>query len=347
MIPTADELRLAFRYLDSKNFSRTCRLPLVAARQWRIEWEREAYARFRQGLPNLQEVAWPRLYWQAETVDIRRMFEALTLGLRDQEFSRQSAVESLYRESDQEAVPAWSLVSRFGRYILRSHPKAEGEDFVYLGDDTFFLMQKSRELLESLQKSKIEFVRCLDLCCGGGGVGLALPRFEGELRGIDLNGRATAIAQAAASAQGLENYRYQCIDMKAGLTGQYDLIFGNPPTLSPKLTGRDVFFATGSLETFLQTLELVVAALSPSGRAVFTFFSEVESGRDPAWQNIGELLDSRGGFRCQARREYSLGGDRVLRHSYLELGPPELLEKEFVSGAHPGIRLPGLEWRRR
>ena len=347
MIPSADELRLAFKFLDGKKFSRTCRLPLVAARQWRIDWEREALWRFRQGLSNLQEVAWPRLYWQAESAEMRRVFEALTLGLPDKDLSSQVPLESLYRESKREGVPIWTLTSRFGRYIVRSHPQADGEDFVYLGDDTLFLMQKSRELLDVLQRSKVDFVRCLDLCCGGGGVGLALPSFEGELTGIDLNASAIAIAQAVAGAQGLDNYRYRCTDMKAALEEQYDLIFGNPPTLSPQLTGRDVFHATGSLQTFLQTLEVVAASLSPLGRAVFTFFSEVESGRDLAWQSIGELLQSRGGFRCQARREYPLGGDRVLRHSYLELGPPTPLLKEFVSVAHPGIRLPGLEWRRR
>lgn len=236
-------------------------------------------------------------------------------------------------------------MARFERYIVRSHPSVEGRDQVYLGDDTLFLMEGGRELLHRLQKEIEGPLCCLDLCCGGGGVGLALPDFDGELLGVDLNPVAIDLAQTVAESQGL-SHRYRCFDINEGIPGRYHLVLGNPPTLSSEFTGRDVFYATGTVDMFCQTLESVLEVLHPKGRALFTFFSSRSGTDDPSWDRVGEVLRGRRGFRCRARREYPIDAGHVLRHNALELMPAGDLTEEFVPIEPGGVQLPALAWRR-
>ena len=339
-IPTVEELRNAFRYLDELDFPRTGRLPLVAARQWKPSWEKEAWRRFKNGLANIHEVAWPRVYLAREEAKVRRLFLALTLGRADKELARRPELACFYAGGAGVGVPEWTIVHRYGRYILRSHPASSGQDWVYFGDDTLFLMSRSRELLKLLPDS----CRVLDLCCGGGGVGLGLPDFEGELLGIDLNSPAVELAAGTARAQGLANYEYRCCDALEGLEGEFELIFGNPPTLSPSLTGRDVFHATGTDDVLPELLEKVLVSLKPTGRAVLTFFCELSGGRDLQWERLKTLLEGRRGCHCYVRREYPLGEGRFLRHSALELNPegdPQLFEPLKSRG----IQLPAVRSR--
>ena len=337
-VPTVEELREAFRCLDELEFYRTGRLPLVAARQWRPAWEREAWRRFREGLANVHEVAWPRFYLAREESETRRLFLSLTLGREDEVLAKRPELSSLYATG---GSPEWTVVHRFGRYVLRSHPDLDGEDWVYFGDDTLFLMERSRALLSRMDAP----CRCLDLCCGGGGVGLALPGFEGSLLGVDLNSTAVRLAENTALAQNLSNYRYQCCDALQGLEGEFDLIFGNPPTLSPILTGRDVFHATGTDDVLPNLLEKILQALTARGRAVLTFFSEVRDGGDTQWERLGRLLAGRRGFYCYSRREYPLGTGRFLRHSALELQPLGQVEQVFEPLKHRGVQLPAVRQR--
>ena len=74
-----DALKECFDFLDSRDFHKTGRLPLVASRQWKPSWEAEAFRRFRKGLPNLQEVAWPSFYLGAVSSRERELFRAVTL----------------------------------------------------------------------------------------------------------------------------------------------------------------------------------------------------------------------------------------------------------------------------
>lgn len=296
--------------------------------------------RFMAKSSNVDEVGFPKLYLALESRPTGRLFKALTLGQPDSEFATKPELRALYgNPSDR---PVWTVLHRFGRYILRSHPALESRDWVYFGDDTLFLMEQSRSLVERFEGP----VRCLDLCCGGGGVGLGLPPFEGELLGVDLNSTAIKLAAHTAEAQGLDHYRYECTDVMQGLEGEFDLIFGNPPTLSPGLTGKDVFHATGDDDVLPQMLEKVLQSLSSCGRAIFTFFSEVEEGRDRQWERVGHLLEGRRGFRCFARREYPLGPGRRLRHSALELIPEREDGSLFVPLKSQGIQLAGLAGRR-
>lgn len=343
MTLTAEALSSIFSYLDKAAFHRTQRLPLVAARQWSWVWEREAWKRFVEGKPNLGEVAWPALYWSMVARRERELFRRLTLGRPDPKWRRPAELSPLFPEGDS---PRFCVISRFGRFILRHHPAHSGDDFVYFGDDTLHLMEHSRRLLQSLQQQVNEPLRCLDLCCGGGGVGLALPDFEGELLGIDLNPLAVELAQKTAQAQELFNYSYQCQDVAGGLPGSFHLIFGNPPTLSPSLTGKDVFHATGTWEAFEHLLGLVLKSLLPEGRGVFTLFSEWAAGRDEAWESLRGLLAGKRGFTYTVRREFPLGSGRSLRHCVVELLPESQPEYAFVDLPGGCYLLPGHTWRK-
>ena len=176
-------------------------------------------------------------------------------------------------------------------------------------------------------------------------MGLGLPDFEGELLGIDLNSPAIELAAGTARAQGLAKYEYRCCDALEGLEGEFELIFGNPPTLSPSLTGRDVFHATGSDEVLPELLEKVLNSLKPTGRAVFTFFSQLQGGRDPQWERLKKLLKGRRGCHCYVRREYPIGGGGALRHSALELAPTGENEQIFKPLKRRGIQLPAVTSR--
>lgn len=339
-----DALKECFDFLDSRDFHKTGRLPLVASRQWKPSWEAEAFRRFRKGLPNLQEVAWPSFYLGAVSSRERELFRAVTLGNPPGGWQAPQRLAPLFQGRGK---PRWTVVSRFGRYVLRSHPAEVGESFVYFGDDTLYLMERSRQLLSLLQAETEAPIRCLDLCCGGGGVSLSLPEFAGEVVGVDLNGVAVELAQRAARAQGLLNYDYRCCDAAKGLQERFDLIFGNPPTLSPTLTGQDVFHATGTWDAFEPILDQVCSALSPEGRAVMTLFSEVVGEEDPAWEALRHFLKGRRGFSYRVRREFPLGGSRRLRHCALELFPTGEERQDFIPMASSSFTLPGLSWRRR
>lgn len=336
-----DDLRAAFAYLDEHNFDLTQRLPLITSRQWSLSAEREAISRFKDGLSNVEEVGVPRYYWKRESEETQKLFKTLTLGLPNSEIAAIPELRPFFEGGDG-TRPVWTVIARFGRYILRSHPEESGEHLVYFGDDTLFLMERARDLLGDLKGP----VQLLDLCCGGGGVGLALPTFEGNLLGVDLNPLAIEVARIVSVAQSLTTYSYQCWDMKQGLEGEYDFIFGNPPTLSPSLTGRDVFHATGTLETFQEFLGPLLNALRPSGIALLTLFSQVNP-EDEALASIQQTLAGRCGYRYAVRREFKLGSKGLLRHSVLELYPGQSNRADIELQGSPRVTLPALAWRRR
>lgn len=339
----SETLGRAFAYLSALEFHRTGRLPLVAARQWKWSWEREAWRRFQAGRSNVSEVAWPKLYWTLEDSSLRALFCALTLGRPEKGWEPPEPLRFLFTNPGR---PLYSLISRFGRFILRSHPEDEGHDFVYFGDDTLYLMERSRDLLKLLLGSGVEQPCCLDLCCGGGGVGLALPPFEGELLGVDLNSHAIELARTTAQAQNLVNYRYRCMDTSEGLEGRFHLVFGNPPTLSSQLTGSDVFHATGTWTQFEALLDSVLGALHPRGRAVFTLFSQRTEGHDPAFSALEKRLKGERGFLYSVRRVFPLKGGTELCHCALELLPRGEIAAHYIPLKGPAFRLGGLSWRR-
>ena len=127
---------------------------------------------------------------------------------------------------------------------------------------------------------------------------------------------------------------------------QFDLIFGNPPTLSPSLTGRDVFYATGTLEAFRSLLAQVCRSLKGHGRALLTLFSEASPSHDETFECLQSELGDKRGFRYRVRREYPLSENRILRHCVLELLGQETDTYEFIPLSSKGLQLPAIQWRR-
>jgi SAM-dependent methyltransferase len=343
--PDAQQLREAFLALDGVGFPTTSRLPLFAARHWSLAQERRAYDRFRRRLCNIEEVAVPRWYRAGGfSPELRALFSFLTLGLP----ADRTELPVSCALVDAGGCPRWRVVARFSRYILHSMPGAPEDSVVYFGDDTLFLMQQARRLLGELEGPK----RVLDLCCGGGGVGLALPAFEGELLGVDIHAPAVQLAALAAAAQKLENYGYQCADAASILRQSFDLVVGNPPTLPPELGGRATLYATGSAANLLELIELVVGALMPRGRALLTVFSIAvgrgELAEDPLRRELARMLRGRRGHAYSVRRQYPLGQGRWLRHVALELfAADKPREESFRDLTVGGMSLAGLSWRRR
>lgn len=339
-----DELRAALLALETMGYSATSRLPLFAARHWSPARERQAYLRYRDGSCNIEEVAVPRWYWRRLPSSLAPLFEQLTLGRR----AGSPSLTALRPLWDGE-LPRWRLVRRFDRYVLHSRPEVTDDSLVYFGDDTLFLMAGARRLLACLEGR--DRVRVLDLCCGGGGVGLGLPLFEGELVGVDIHEPAIALAHLAAQAQELTNYSYRCAEAEAVLDESYDLVVGNPPTLSPELGGRPTLYATAPASRFLDLIDRLRHTLTPPGRALFTVFSQARGqgaeAEDPLRRELATLLTPWRGYLYSVRRQFSLGGGAWLRHVALEILPQAAERGErFEAPAKGGLQLPALEWRR-
>ena len=341
--PAVEALSEAFAWLGQAGFPDTGRLPLFAARHWSASLERRAFSRFRRGLDNVEEVAAPRWYWRGLAKPTETLFRALTLAKGP--VPTHAALDGLLSA---DRTPRWRVVCRFGRYVLHSRPETAAEQVIYFGDDTLFLMEGARRLLSGMSPP----LRFLDLCCGGGGVGLSLPPFQGELVGVDVNGAALELANLAARAQGLGNYGYQQGDAASVLDQRFDLIVGNPPTLPPDLGGQPTLYATGSSSQFLVLLRSLLDALTPRGQALLTIFSTADgqgkSATDPLRPDLRAALGTRRAYSYTVRRQFPLGGNRWLRHVALEIEAEGGRRGEtFRDPASHGMQLPGLAWRRR
>lgn len=336
-----EEIRACFRFLDQHDFQLTGRLPLVASRCWHFTREYSAWGRFRRGSSNIHEVGFPKLYCRSQPSYVRRLFRCLTLGHPDEGLAQEPLLRPLF-EGQQDPRPRWTVVARFGRYILRSNPGLESSDFVYLGDDTLHLMDVTRTLLAERQEERVSL---LDLCCGSGGISLTLPDFPGRVVGIDLNHRAVELARLAAAAQGLKNYHYRIRSATEPLNEKFHLVVGNPPTLNPALTGRDVFHATGDEKLFREVLQAVFGALLPEGEAYLTVFSTGRGLEDSSYKVLQEIVPLERSLRYKVRREFPLEGDAVLRHCGCRIGPEGHTERIFQPLAKRGWTLPFLSAR--
>lgn len=343
LAPEPQALGQAFAWLDQLGYAKLSRWPLFTARCWSPSREHRAWSSYQSRLCNSEEVAIPWLYWRTVPEELRELFHHL---LRGEPNPAWNAPEELGALLDASAHPRWRVIPRFGRYILASLRGQTEENHVYFGDDTLYLMQRARELLVRLPSTKP--LRVLDLCCGGGGVGLALPPFQGSLLGVDVNPSALELARAASIAQGLERYRYHLGSVDEVVDEPYDLVVGNPPSLPPELGGTSTLYATGAAGRWLEWLSRLERSLSPQGRLLLTVFSLADgpSGKahDAIYLKLSRELSRP--FCYTVRRQFPLGAAGWLRHVALELLPEtESARQRFVECA-ASFDLPALGWRR-
>lgn len=211
--------------------------------------------------------------------------------------------------------PVAYITGRWGFY---------GLDFAVTRDtliprlDTEVLVERAIQNLGS----RGERARILDLCAGGGCVGLALARTLPKSRAVLLDNSEKALAVAAKNIELLKlESRAECVladvrsDPPAGL-GSFDLIVANPPyirsvelkTLDASVRDYEPMSAldggADGLEFYRAILDHWIIALRQSGHLLF------EVGEDQA--KAVTLLMRRAGLRSIGAAKDTLSVDRVV-----------------------------------
>lgn len=147
-------------------------------------------------------------------------------------------------------------------YILSSIPNRSPGEFVYLGDDSAFLIAQARGLPGG---------RALDMACGCGVIALNLPEAYREVEGLDLSETAIRVARSNLVLNPREGVTFGVSDLWAEARGRYDLVIGNPPALPV-----GPMFARGGTDPAELTLRVVEGLeefLAPGGTCLLTSFS--------------------------------------------------------------------------
>jgi release factor glutamine methyltransferase len=182
--------------------------------------------------------------------------------------------------------------------------------------ETEVVVERCLELLRGLDTPAV-----LDVGTGSGAIALAI---EDELpaarvTAIDVSEGALELARENAAATRL-NVRFDCADLRQGLTGRYDLVVSNPPyvsideieTLEPEVRDWEPRIATvgdGHTELIARAAREV---LDPRGWLVL----EIAAG---ARERTTELLRDLGYEEVRAGPDLA-GRDRVVEGQWLTSG---------------------------
>jgi release factor glutamine methyltransferase len=95
--------------------------------------------------------------------------------------------------------------------------------------ETEVVVERCLELLRGLDAPAV-----LDVGTGSGAIALAIEDEipNARVTAIDVSEPALALARENAAAAGL-TVRFECADLREGLSGRYDLVVSNPPYVSP------------------------------------------------------------------------------------------------------------------
>jgi len=151
-------------------------------------------------------------------------------------------------------------------YILSSIPHRSPGEFVYLGDDSAWLIDQAARLGGR--------GRALDMACGCGVIALNLPTGYTEVEGLDLSETAIRVARSNALLNPRPGVRFAVSDLWSEASGRYALVIGNPPALPV----GPLFARGGERDPAELTLRLVAGLerfLEPSGVCLLTSFSAV------------------------------------------------------------------------
>jgi hypothetical protein len=167
-------------------------------------------------------------------------------------------------------------------------------EFVYLGDDSGLLIEAAWEWLRGRGRG-----RALDLCCGCGVVGQALPGGFSEVHGLDANATAIELAQVNLELNQLgHHYQYCVSDLWSRAEGLYDFVVGNPPSLP---VASHLLYAHGGPNPAALTLGCVQGLLhhlAIGGRCLLLAFSV----REQLYEQICQLLPDEFSLLYQPRR---------------------------------------------
>lgn len=158
-------------------------------------------------------------------------------------------------------------------YILSSIPHRSPGEFVYLGDDSAFLIAQAHRLGGR--------GRALDMACGCGVIALNLPPGYGPVEGLDLCETAIRLAHSNRLLNRRPELSFAVSDLWEKASGRYDLVIGNPPALPV----GPLFARGGSADPAELTLRLVAGLehhLAAGGVCLLTSFSA--SGR--LWEQL-------------------------------------------------------------
>ena len=244
-----------------------------------------------------------RLFWQQGEIEAEDCFEPLVAeGIVERQ---EDKLRSLI---DIACLPSASGPC----FLMSSIPRRSPGEFVYLGDDTGLLLDE--------MGGRVRGGRLLDMCCGGGGLGLGLGEDFAGVDGVDLNPTAVALARSNAllNRRSPARYRYRQGDLWQGLEGTFDWIIGNPPALP--LVSRGTMFAYGgaaSTELTRRLLEGLPSHLAEGGQALLLTFSP----GNRLWEESCSLLPPALSLHYRVRARFRLGHPEipVLDHVYVEV----------------------------
>jgi methylase of polypeptide subunit release factors len=249
-------------------------------------------SRFLAALPAALQ-RWYRVLYLHEQVPCGGLEELLELGL----------VESIGEGLCQSR---YQLTAVGERFIFSSIPGRTPGAFVYLGDDSGHLIEAARGLARG---------RIMDICCGCGVVGLALPGTEVE--GLDANPAGIELAGWNASLNNSPMIARQS-DLWSEARGCYDFVIGNPPALPLTDPHPDLLFARGGshpTDLTCRTVEGLHRHLAPGGRCLLLSFSVGHQ----LWDDLQAVLAPSWSLQLRVRASHPLPVGRWLHHLWIDI----------------------------
>lgn len=170
----------------------------------------------------------------------------------------------------------------------RPHHRHADAEPVWFGADSLTLM-----LHLECELTGQRFARGIDLCSGSGVQAFALAPHVDEVRGVDLNPRAVALARISAGLRPAEHVSFVCGDLAGAFDDEpYDVVASNPPFVAMPESERGGYLDGYGGPLGLDMVERILAALSSGlsegGRAYLIFDSPVVGGRDLAKERLKE-----------------------------------------------------------
>lgn len=272
--------------LDRHDYLATASLPLFRTRRvYPLRDLAHAYGRWRGCPASLAAVSYPRLASapvSAGALALREVF----LGHRPLPAGLLSASEEVLLTRAGLLGPEGAMVqvaAAAGLYLMSSIPRRSPGEFVYLGDDTGMLLDRTAD---------VSGRRALDMGTGCGAVALSLARRFSQVVGSDVNPTALALARSNGRLSRIA-VDFVASDVWQGIEGNFDFVAANLPALPISLTPNLAFAAAGEEDPTALTrrfFERLEEFLEPMGVCRMLTFSPVDGQGDRLLREASERL---------------------------------------------------------